>query len=58
MEDVGIHILWPFGLRYGHLVFTVIWYIYPVLVLCMYHKKSGNPDTYEHIGMNEHDPLE
>jgi hypothetical protein len=28
MEDVGIHIVWPFGLFYGHLVyFTSIWSI-------------------------------
>jgi hypothetical protein len=48
MEDVGIHILWRFGLSYGHLVFlwpfgifVAIWHILcslgvfiPVLLCC------------------------
>jgi hypothetical protein len=42
MEDVGIHILWPFGIFYSNLVyFMAIWYIFwlfgiffPVLVCC------------------------
>jgi hypothetical protein len=34
----------PFGIFGGHLVyFMVIWYIFPILVCCMYREKSGNP---------------
>jgi hypothetical protein len=41
----------PFGI-YGHLVYLSRFGTLYV------PQKSGNPDTYEHIGMNEHDPLE
>jgi hypothetical protein len=38
MEEVGMPILWPFGLFYGHLVYlSVIWYVGKY-----YLEKSGN----------------
>jgi hypothetical protein len=53
MEDVGICILWPFSLSYGHLAYlTAIWYVCGHVVYCMvifplfgmlHQEKSGNP---------------
>jgi hypothetical protein len=38
------NILWPFGIIYGRLVWSVvICYIFPNLV-CLDQEKSGNPD--------------
>jgi hypothetical protein len=41
MEIVGIHILWPVGLFYGHLVyFGFAWYIFPHFGM-LYKETSG-----------------
>jgi hypothetical protein len=50
MEDAGkiigifgLHILWPFEIIYGHLVYLVlIWYIFPRFGM-LYQYISGNP---------------
>jgi hypothetical protein len=49
MANVGIHILCPLGLFYGHskcygylVYFVVIWYIFPRFGM-LYQEKSGNP---------------
>jgi hypothetical protein len=47
MKDVGIPILWTFGLSYGHFIyfchlvyFEVIWYIFTHFGI-LYQEKSG-----------------
>jgi hypothetical protein len=51
MENVGIHILWPFGIFYSHLVnFMAIGYIYGHLVYfshfsVLFNEKYGNTGT-------------
>jgi hypothetical protein len=46
MEDVGMYILWTFGLCYGHLIyymtFGIFWFYFPPFGT-LYQDKSGNP---------------
>jgi hypothetical protein len=55
LEDVGLDIVWPFGLFYGHLVYFWpfgIFYGYLVYFTrfgMLYQEKYGNPDQIGRI---------